>query len=140
MTHLASTDDLRFRDEFEARAIPKTEFKHRQHLRLAYVYLTEGGAESAHKRVRAALHAFISHHGIPPTKYNETLTRAWVLAVRHFMEKKDTVSFDELIDAHPVLLDSRIMHTHYTADRLHTDEARAGFVEPDLDPIPRYRN
>lgn len=29
------------------------------------------------------------------------------------------------------------MMTHYSAGLLFSDEARAAFVEPDLDPIPR---
>jgi len=36
------------------------------------------------------------------------------------------------------LLDSKIMLTHYSADLLFSDEARARFVEPNLDPIPRH--
>ena len=36
------------------------------------------------------------------------------------------------------LLDSKIMMTHYSAEVLFSDEARARFVEPNLSPIPRY--
>lgn len=90
--------------------------------------------------MRAALHAFILHHGIDLSKYHETLTRAWILAVRHSMEKTPgTACFDDLIRAHPVMLDSKIMLTHYSTELLFSPEARAGFVEPDLNPIPRYR-
>ena len=32
------------------------------------------------------LHAFLACHGITPAKYHETITRAWILAVRHFMD------------------------------------------------------
>jgi hypothetical protein len=47
-------------------------------------------------------------------------------------------SADALIEANPILLDSRIMLTHYSTDSLFSDQARARFVEPDLDPIPGY--
>jgi hypothetical protein len=47
-------------------------------------------------------------------------------------------SSDEFIERNPVMLDSGIMLTHYSAGLLFSPEARAGFVEPDLDPIPRY--
>jgi len=30
------------------------------------------------------------------------------------------------------------MLTHYSAELLFSPEARAGFVEPNLDPIPRH--
>jgi hypothetical protein len=88
--------------------------------------------------MRAALHTFLDHHGVPATKYHETLTRAWVLAVRHFMSRNQaTGSADAFIAANPVLLDSKIMLTHYSAELLFSDEARAHFVEPDLSAIPR---
>lgn len=139
MSHLASPDDTQFRRDVEALLFPKTEFKHREHLRLAYVYLCHRGADAAHERMRAALHAFIAHHGIDPAKYSETLTRAWILAVRHFMEKTpETACFDDLVAAHPVMLDSKIMLTHYSTELLFSVGAPAGFVEPDRDPIPRY--
>ena len=134
-----SPDDQEFRRGFEALTFPKTEFKHRQHLRLAYVYLTEHDTDAVHGRMRAALHAFIAHHGIDPMKYNETITKAWILAVRHFMEKSPATScFDDLILEHPAILDSKIMLTHYSTERLYSSDARTGFVEPDLDPIPRH--
>jgi hypothetical protein len=30
------------------------------------------------------------------------------------------------------------MMTHYSAERLFSQHARHGFIEPDLDPIPRH--
>jgi hypothetical protein len=47
-------------------------------------------------------------------------------------------SADSFIEQHPEMLDSKIMLTHYSAEVLFSDEARIKFVEPDLDPIPRY--
>ena len=49
-----------------------------------------------------------------------------------------TESADAFIDANRVLLDSRIMLTHYSAEVLFSPEARARFVEPDLDAIPGH--
>ena len=40
------------------------------------------------------------------------------------------------IECCPRLLDTSIMMTHYSQARLFSAEARAGFVEPDLTPIP----
>jgi hypothetical protein len=48
------------------------------------------------------------------------------------------LSADDLIARTTILLDSRIMMTHYSAERLFSQHARHGFVEPDLDPIPRH--
>jgi hypothetical protein len=136
----SSVSDLEFRAAFEAGAFPVAEFDHRAHLRLAYVYLVEGEPESALASMRSALAAFLARDGIDPAKYHETITRAWVLAVRHFIAKApDTASFAELAERQPQMLDSRIMLTHYSCDRLFSAEARAEFVPPDIDPIPDYR-
>jgi hypothetical protein len=89
--------------------------------------------------MRDTLNRFLLHNGVDPLKYHTTITKAWILAVCHFMNKAgNSGSADELIDAHPEILDTKIMMTHYSAEVLFSDEARAAFVQPDLDPIPRY--
>jgi len=139
--HRCSEDDRRFLEAFEAGRVAPADFTHREHVRLAYVCLCEeGSAAAAHARVRAAILGFIRHNGVPETKYHETITQAWVLAVDYFMRKAAPASFesfDAFIAADPRLLDSSIMLTHYSKDRLFSSEARAEFVEPDIQDIPR---
>ena len=65
------------------------------------------------------------------------MTRAWVLAVRHFMDGSTSTSSTDFIARNQELLDSKIMLTHYSASVLFSPDARVSFVEPDLDPIPR---
>jgi hypothetical protein len=132
-------EDRDFRTEFETCRFPPAEFGHRAHLRLAYVYLTEHDTDTAHERMRDALLAFIQHNGIEVSKYHETMTRAWIMAVRHLMEiSPGADSADTFIANNPRMLDSKIMMTHYSAAVLFSAEARAKFVEPNLEPIPRY--
>jgi hypothetical protein len=139
MKHQLSPEDAGFREAFETGRVPPEQFNHRAHVRLAYVYLAENDPETACARMRSALQAFLRHHGIAPEKYHETLTRAWILAVRHFMERlSGSGSAEEFMAANPELLDSRIMLTHYSATVLFSAEARASFVDPDTSPIPRY--
>lgn len=139
MRHGLSADDQRFREAFEACRFAPADFDHRAHLRLAYVYLAEGDPDSASPRMREALHGFLRHHGIETSKYHETLTRAWILAVRHFTENSPpAASADAFIDGNPALLDSGIMMTHYSAGLLFSEKARRRFVEPDIEPIPGH--
>jgi len=139
MKHEVSKSDLDFLAAFEAGAYAPADFSHRAHVRLAYVYLATNDVERATALMRAAILNFLKHHGITPTKYHETLTHAWILAVFHFMHRtREAVSADDFINRTTILLDSRIMLTHYSADRLFSQHARAAFVEPDLDPIPRH--
>lgn len=139
MSHALSAADRAFREDFETGAVAPADFDHRAHVRLAYAYLVENDDEAAAGLMRDALHAFLRRHGIDPTKYHETMTRAWILAVRHFMARSPgAASADAFIDANPRLLDAKIMLTHYSAELLFSPEARARFVEPDLDAIPRH--
>jgi hypothetical protein len=135
-SHELAEADRGFRDAFEAFEIAPTDFGHESHVRLAYVYLAETDVESAVQRMRQALLAFLEHHNIPRSKFHETLTRSWILAVRHFMNKSASTSADDFISKNPELLDSRIMLTHYSASVLFSAEARESYIEPDLDPIP----
>ena len=137
--HLASREDEAFRESVEDFSLPVNRFNHRAHIRLAYVYLASNNLDTAHQLMRAALLGLLSHNGVDPQKYHETLTRAWILAVAHFMaESPPAQSSDELIDANPQLLDKAIMGHHYSADLLATEEARISFVEPDVSAIPRH--
>jgi len=139
LNHSLSKNDREFRAAFEAGAFAPADFSHRAHVRLAYVYLAESDVDLALERLRAALLMFLSHHGIPASKYHATLTRAWLLGVSHFMHRSPQASSaDDFIERNPLLLDSKIMLTHYSADLLFSDQARLEFVEPNLDPIPRH--
>jgi hypothetical protein len=140
MAHQAGVEDKKFIQSFEAFEIAPDDFDHRSHIRMAYVYLCEHDTETTCRKVRQALCRFLSHVGIEPSsKYHETLTQAWILAVRHFMVRTpDTDSASEFIDANPELLDTGIMMTHYSKNVLFSDMARSKFVEPNLAPIPRH--
>ena len=138
MEHSPSDADRAFVTEFAGceRPLP---FSHRDHVRLAYVHLTDADVTASNRAIRESLVRYLAHHGVDPSKYHETLTRAWLLAVRHFMACcPPCASAAAFLDSKPRLLDSTIMHAHYTPERLYSEAARLDFLEPDLRPIPRY--
>jgi hypothetical protein len=137
MIHRASPDDLEFRRAFEACEIAPEAFGHAAHVRLAYIYLCERPVEDAAQRMKESLLAFLAHLGVDAGKYHETITRAWIMAVRYFMTKSPPcASAEAFVEANPMLLDSRIMLTHYSAEVLFSPAARQTFVRPDLQTIP----
>jgi len=141
MSYQVSRDDLKFKSEIESCEFEVSGFGHREHLRLAYIYLVETkSVVDSLELVKNALLGLLKHARIEPSaKYHETLTEAWLLAVHHFMHKQgETKSADDFINQAPELLNSKIMLTHYSQDVLLSEEAKARFVSPNLEPIPRH--
>jgi len=94
---------------FEDGTIAPDEVGHREHLRLAWLYLQRHGRPESEQRLLAGLRALASRAG-KPGKFNAALTLAWVahidaasaaLAPDH--------SFDDLLRQHPGLLDRRVV-------------------------------
>ena len=122
---------------FETQQIAPAAFDHAAHVRLAYVYLCGQPVDGAVAAMKASLLAFLAHLGAEPSKYHETITRAWVMAVDHFMRQSGPGgSYAEFSRLHPQLLDSRILLTHYSAEVLFSALARQTFVAPDVQAIP----
>ena len=140
MSYGTSEEDQAFRRAFEAFEIAPEAFDHAAHVRLAYIYLCdENGVEAAAERMKTSLLRFLNHLGIGEAKYHDTITRAWITAVAHFMAREESYdSGSAFISRHPQLLDSKIMLRHYSAQVLFSPQARQAFVEPDIEPIPRH--
>lgn len=139
MQHTISEGDRLFQRSFEALDVAPSDFDHAAHVRLAYIYLCQHAPDAATDHMKRALLAFVDYVGVGRSKFHETITQAWILAVRHFMDRAPyATSADAFIAANPRLLDTRIMFTHYSAERLFSQEARGAYVPPDLAPIPAH--
>jgi hypothetical protein len=129
--------DEEFRLSFERCEIPNAAFRHREHLRLAWVYLSESDPDTAGTRAGRSIRQYAEHHGAG-RKYHETLSLAWVRIVALAMaETPAAAGFDNLLATRPHLLDKKLPLRHYSPGRLWNDTARARWVEPDLRPFPR---
>ena len=137
MSYTVSPEDREFKEQVEACTFPIPNFDHRANLRLAYIYLVENETEEAIARMRNSLLRLLQKAGIDPSsKFHETITKAWVLAVQYFMSQTDeSKSADSFINSNPEMLNTKIMLTHYSADVLFSDNARKEFIEPNLEPI-----
>jgi hypothetical protein len=110
-------------------------FGHREHLELAWNYLNGEGTDAAHRKMARAIRVLAVRHGTPE-KYHETITRTWVHLVALHRANSRAASFDEFIAENPGLLDSRLLGRHYSRESLGSAAARAGWVSPDLRPLP----
>jgi hypothetical protein len=65
-----------------------------------------------------------------------TTTIAWTrLVATACAGSARTAHFSEWIESYPELLDRNLLAKHYSPGRLETQEARSGWVEPDLAPL-----
>lgn len=124
--------DEEFLRRYEAHTL--ADFSHEDHLRMAFLYARRGGAGAAvagARRIRGLAQAAGA-----PQKYHETLTVAWARVVWHHTVASETSGFAEFVQAHPQLLRRDLLAAHYSHEVLFSAAARAGFVEPDLAPLP----
>ena len=74
-------DDETFLKRFEAAAIPREDWRHRDHIRAAYLYLRRHPLDEATDRIRANIQKLNAAHQTPETLergYHETITQAWM--------------------------------------------------------------
>jgi hypothetical protein len=126
--------DGEFLEAFEVGTLPKDDFTHAAHVRLAWICLRRDGFEEGSLRVVAGIRAFAALHGATGL-YHETVTRAW-LALVAAADTAGAASFDAFLAENPQLRARGVLERHYDPRTLVSDEARARFVAPDREPLP----
>ena len=115
---------------------PTGQFRHRQHINLAFVAVRRYGMPAAVGKICTWIR-HITAYERAPQKYHHTVSRAWVEIVAHHVgADPDCADFDLFARRNPVLLDKRLLSRHYRSATLASGPARAGWVEPDLQPFP----
>ncbi|HET9315404.1 MAG TPA: hypothetical protein VFQ51_07420 [Vicinamibacteria bacterium] len=129
--------DDEFLAAFEACTLPKEEFSHRQHVRLAWLYLGRNEFVDASRLVADGIKRFAARYGVTGL-YHETITQAWLRLIadgrKRTLVGADT--FAGFMEANPTLSTKGALDPYYAPETLKTDEARARFVAPDRAPLP----
>jgi hypothetical protein len=124
---------------FEDLSFPVKLFHHREHLRVAWLYLKSSDATRAAERMAVGIRRFANHHGATQ-KYHHTLTLAWVrLVAAALVETPEGCYFEEFLAAHPELRDKNLLAKYYSQELLQSSASREGWVQPDLQPLPELR-
>ncbi len=131
---------------FEDLSLPFSEWTHRAHIRVAFLYLSSHPFEEALDRIRTNIKAYNAANNRPdgPTEgYNETTTVAFMRLVDAMMRAYGSVcpatDSEAFCEAHPQLLSSRVLRLFYSPERRLHPDAKTEFIEPDLAPLPRVR-
>lgn len=131
--------DEDFLRAFEALSFPADQFHHREHIRVAWLYLKSSDATRAAERMCAGILRFANHHGATQ-KYHHTLTLAWMrLVAAALVETPESHNFTQFLAEHLELGDKDLLKRYYSTELLQTNAAREGWVEPDLQPLPNLR-
>ena len=129
-------DDKDFLAGFHDGSLASSEFKHRGHLRLAFLILKHHSIEESAQILSREIKQFATVQG-SPSRYHETLTRFWVRLVSHAMSvAPEARGIDELIANFPLLLEKDLPYRHWTRATFDSHNARADWVPPDLSPLP----
>jgi hypothetical protein len=99
------TDDT-FVTAIETCTLPKEEFTHRNHVRLAWLYLRAYPPADADRRIANTIRAYATSVGAT-TKFNESLTLDWMRRVEAAMLETPAEEFETFLAARPDLLSSK---------------------------------
>ncbi|MCC6539055.1 MAG: hypothetical protein IT162_15995 [Bryobacterales bacterium] len=124
--------DAEFVAAFESCTLTPSQFRHADHLRLAWLYLHQGPLDEALDRVRGGIQAFAAHHGATGL-YHETITAAWVRLLATHAEP----TFAEFLEHNEARLGKDLLHRFWSPELLASAAAKSTWVDPDRQPLPR---
>jgi hypothetical protein len=108
-------------------------FHHRDHVRLAWIYLRELPLLDALARFTASLKRFAAHSGRPEL-YHETITWAYLLLIHERMETNPTHDFESFAAENAGLLTWKpsVLDRYYDQATLDSALARRTFLMPRI--------
>jgi len=110
-------------------------FGHREQLHLTWLAIRHHGVPKGIDLVSEGIQRTARYQGVPQ-KYNTTVSRAWVELVGYHAAERGEDDFGNFATHHAALLDKRLLTRFYHPATLASQQARTGWVEPDLNPFP----
>jgi hypothetical protein len=118
---------------FQDTSLAKEHFGHREHVRVAWLFVRTYGLVDALHRFPLALKRFAAAKGAPQL-YHETITWAYLFVIHdRVVRGNDDDNWEGFAAANPDLFNWKpsLLDRYYTAELLWSDRARASFVMPD---------
>ena len=137
------SDDETFLAQFESAAWPLAEWHHKQHIKVAYLYLRRYPLDAAIARMSSGVKKYNAAHNVPEgldRGYHETMTQAWMRLVYFTLcEYGPAENADAFYEANPQLSQKKTLRFFYTKETFMSPKAKAEFVPPDLIPFPQSK-
>jgi hypothetical protein len=126
---------------FRECTLPKPEWTHATHLAVGLWHVSRYGRDGALARLRAGITRLNESHGTVNSAtggYHETVTRAYVQLLAAFAANHADKTSAERVTAlfADPLADKQALLRFYSRLILESGEARLGWAEPDLAPLP----
>jgi hypothetical protein len=123
---------------FESGTISRGEWRHAEHLTVALYYLSHHDFETSLTKMREGIFNLLKAFEVDLTKempYHETMTVFWIRTVFDFKNSKNIASMPEICNELIEKFDKDYPLRFYSRELLFSDEARARFVEADLQAV-----
>ena len=120
---------------FEDGTIARDAWKHAEHLTVALYYLSNYDFETSLLKMRQGIFNLLKAFDVDLTKempYHETMTVFWMRTASDFNNSKNGASIIEICNELIEKFDKDYPLRFYSRERLFSEEARARFVEADL--------
>jgi hypothetical protein len=127
-------NDVEFIARFEDGTLPGENFHHRDHVRMAWLYLSRYPLLEAVVKFSDALKRFATAHG-KPNLYHQTITWSYLFLINERRERLGVnQSWQKFAEANGDLFewhDGGILSKYYRSETLQSEFARQVFVLPD---------
>jgi hypothetical protein len=125
--------DQELMEQFERATLPPECFRHCEHVRVAFLYLTQLPVLEAMQAFSSGLQRFAAAQG-KSKLYHETITWAYIFLIRERMRRAGrTQSWKEFTEDNADLLTWKdgVLARYYREETLRSDLAKQIFVFPD---------
>jgi hypothetical protein len=122
---LTGTEEAEFVRRFESCELPPADFPHREHVRLAWLYLRLHPAPAALERFSTSLKRYAAFNG-KPDLYHETITWAYILLINERTARAGRAQgWEEFAAANADLLDwqNSVLKSYYCEETLSSELA-----------------
>ncbi|MFO0936187.1 MAG: hypothetical protein U0798_06700 [Gemmataceae bacterium] len=129
--------DEELRIAFEACTLPKADWTHEAHVRMAWIYLSTRSYEEALESIRAGIQKYNLSLG-NTSGYHDTITVAFARLIKSSILQSPGDNFPGFHARCPGLFrkSPSPLAPYYSKERLASADAVSSFVEPDLSPLP----
>ena len=125
--------DSEWMEAFESCTLPSDSFHHRDHVKMAFLYLQKYQPLEALDHFSSALIRFATAHG-KPNLYNETITWAFLLLIRERIARtnsRETWAEFSAMNTDLLRWDDNILLKYYRPETLTSELAKRVFLFPD---------